>query len=175
MTKSPPIPGLRPTIASVSHHRRHDHVSSSRYTPPATDAATRSRMQATRSTNSRAEMALRSALHRRGLRFRLHRALLENKRYRADIVFPRHRVAIFVDGCFWHSCPLHGTRAKAHREWWDWKLERNRNRDEFTNKALVERGWTVVRVWEHDDPVRASEQIAELLAQPDRRAGVQRL
>jgi DNA mismatch endonuclease (patch repair protein) len=109
------------------------------------------------------ELALRSELHRRGFRFRIDRAPVPEVRSRADLVFGPARVAVYVDGCFWHSCPEHGTRPKANAEFWDHKLERNRERDAETNRLLAERGWAVVRVWEHEDAAEAAAHIAQLV------------
>jgi DNA mismatch endonuclease (patch repair protein) len=109
------------------------------------------------------ERAIRSELHRRGLRFRVDRAPLPGLRSRADIVFGPARVAVYVDGCFWHSCPEHGTKPKANAEWWDQKLRRNRERDAETDRALREHGWEVVRIWEHEDPVEAAERVWKLV------------
>jgi DNA mismatch endonuclease (patch repair protein) len=105
------------------------------------------------------ELALRSELHRRGLRFRVDRAPLPGLRSRADIVFGPARVAVYVDGCFWHSCPEHATKPKANAEWWEQKLKRNRERDAETNRVLRENGWEVVRIWEHEDPVVAADRV----------------
>jgi DNA mismatch endonuclease, patch repair protein len=105
------------------------------------------------------ELALRSELHRRGLRFRVDRPPLAGLRSRADIVFGRARVAVYVDGCFWHSCPEHGTSPKANAEWWEQKLKRNRDRDAETNRALRENGWEVVRIWEHEAPGEAADRV----------------
>jgi len=105
------------------------------------------------------ELALRSELHRRGLRFRVDRAPLPGLRSRADIVFGPARVAVYVDGCFWHSCPEHGTMPKANAEWWDQKLKRNQERDARTNRALRDAGWEVVRIWEHEDPATAADRV----------------
>ncbi len=80
-------------------------------------------------------------------------------RRRADVVFPRLRVAVYVDGCFWHSCPLHGTWPKASARWWREKLDRNRQRDEDTDRVLRAAGWTVVRVWEHEDANEAATRV----------------
>lgn len=107
-------------------------------------------MQANRS-DSALERALRSELHRRGLRFRKHVAVVPGLRCKPDVVFTRTRVAVFVDGCFWHSCPVHGTQAKANGGWWKAKLEGNVARDRRNDAALKAAGWHVVRVWEHDD------------------------
>jgi len=107
------------------------------------------------------EVALRSLLHRRGLRFRVDRAPLPGLRRRADIVFTKSRVAVFVDGCFWHGCPHHGTWPKANAEFWRSKIETNQRRDADTDRRLWEAGWTVVRFWEHDDPTWAASQVVE--------------
>jgi len=80
------------------------------------------------------------------------------------VVFPRQRVAVFVDGCFWHRCPEHGTSPRANNDYWTAKLDRNVARDRRNNEALVAAGWTVLRVWEHEDPVDAASRIAETLA-----------
>ena len=109
------------------------------------------------------ELAIRSELHRRGLRFRVDRAPLPGLRSRADIVFGPARVAVYVDGCFWHSCPEHGTRPKANAEWWEQKLRRNQERDAETDRRLREHGWEVVRIWEHEDPVEAAERVIRVL------------
>lgn len=107
------------------------------------------------------ELALRSELHRRGFRFRVDRAPLPGLRSRADIVFGPARVAVYVDGCFWHSCPEHATKPKANAEWWEQKLKRNQERDAATNRALRENGWEVVRIWEHEDPAAAADRVEE--------------
>jgi DNA mismatch endonuclease (patch repair protein) len=116
-------------------------------------------MLATRRRDTPAEVALRSALHRMGLRFRVDRPPLEGSRRRADIVFTRARVAVFVDGCFWHSCPQHATQPKVNVKWWAEKLEQNRRRDADTTRVLTEAGWTVLRFWEHEDPDLAAEMV----------------
>jgi len=110
------------------------------------------------------ELALRSALHRRGLRFRVDRAPLPGLRSRADLVFGPARVAVYVDGCFWHSCPQHGTRPKANAEWWANKLTRNQERDAETDRFLRAHGWEVVRIWEHEDPVEAADRVARIVS-----------
>jgi DNA mismatch endonuclease (patch repair protein) len=127
----------------------------------ATSTATRKSMQSNRGRNSTPELALRSLLHRRGLRFFAHRRPVPGLRCEADIVFPRARVAVFVDGCFWHCCPDHGTWPVSNGEWWRAKLGRNAERDHRNNVQLAEAGWTVVRVWEHERPERAAELVAQ--------------
>ena len=122
-------------------------------------------MRNTRQRDTPAELALRSALHRRGLRFYVDRPMLQNLRRRADVVFPRARVAVYVDGCFWHSCPIHATSPKANADWWRNKLEANRRRDHDTDIRLREAGWTVLRVWEHEDPDDAADRVAARLVE----------
>ena len=109
------------------------------------------------------ELALRSELHRRGLRFRVDRVPIQGMRTRADLVFGPARVAVYVDGCFWHSCPEHGTKPKANAEFWEKKLKRNQERDVATDKLLRENGWAVLRIWEHEDPVEAAERVGSVV------------
>ena len=110
------------------------------------------RMSAQPRRDTRPERALRQALHRQGLRYFVHRRPLEHLRREADIVFPRARVAVFVDGCFWHGCPLHGQRSPSTNSWyWVEKIATNKARDAETDELLVAAGWRVVRVWEHED------------------------
>jgi len=105
------------------------------------------------------EMAIRSILHRNGLRYRVDATPISGLRRRADIVFGPARVAVMVDGCFWHSCPLHATQPKANAEWWKAKLARNVDRDRDTDERLTEAGWLVIRVWEHENPEDAAREI----------------
>ena len=104
-------------------------------------------MRRVKQKNSGAEVALRSAMHAEGLRFRLHRRI---ERIAVDIVFPGPRVAVLVDGCFWHGCPTHATYPKSNTAYWLPKLEENKQRDRRQTGLLEQAGWTVVRVWEHD-------------------------
>lgn len=99
------------------------------------------------SKNSAAEIALRSALHAEGLRFRLHRRI---EGVVADIAFPSPRILVFVDGCFWHGCPRHATYPKTNKGYWLPKLAENRERDRRQSSHLRKCGWKVIRVWEHD-------------------------
>ena len=131
--------------------------------PDSSSAAASNRMKRVRQKGTAKELALRSALHRLGLRFRVQVAPLKEFKRHADIVFTRERVAIFVDGCFWHVCPLHRTVPKANAEWWNAKLEANVRRDEETNAQLRAAGWTVLRFWEHEDFARAAEQIEQIV------------
>lgn len=104
-------------------------------------------------------MALRRELHRRGLRFRLHRRVIPGLRRELDIVFGPARVAVDVRGCFWHACPEHATRPKANAEWWAEKLALNVARDRDTERRLAEAGWQLVVAWEHDDPARIADLV----------------
>ncbi|MDC4203790.1 MAG: very short patch repair endonuclease [Candidatus Manganitrophus sp.] len=104
-------------------------------------------MSRVRGKHSSAELALRSALHTKGLRFRLHRRV---ESVAVDIVFPGPRVAVFVDGCFWHGCPKHATFPKSNQEYWLPKLEENRERDRRQTVRIKAAGWRVFRVWEHE-------------------------
>ena len=119
----------------------------------------RAQMQAQRVRDTAPEVALRRLLHASGLRYRVDRAPIAGLRRRADLVFATPRVAVFVDGCFWHACPTHGSLPVANREWWAQKLERTRTRDAETDQLLNEAGWTVLRVWEHEDVEEAAERI----------------
>ena len=125
---------------------------------PSSEAVSeRMRRQPTRDTAP--EIALRRRLHAAGLRFRVDRAPVPGLRRKADIVFTRRRVAVFVDGCFWHGCPAHGTLPASNAEWWEAKLIRNAERDAETNRTLTEARWTVVRVWEHEGLEEAARRV----------------
>lgn len=102
------------------------------------------------------EMKLRRELHRRGLRFRVNFPGLPG---RPDIVLTRAKIAVFVDGCFWHSCPVHGSLPRNNREWWQAKLARNVERDREKDRALGELGWTPLHYWEHDDVDEVADEI----------------
>ena len=122
-------------------------------------------MQGNCKTDTRPEVALRSALHARGLRFRKNFAIRpdEGRLIRADVVFLRAHVAVFVDGCFWHRCPEHGNEPRSNKRYWQPKLDRNVERDNETNRRLERAGWEVVRIWEHEDPTAAAAHVAEVI------------
>lgn len=105
------------------------------------------------------ELALRSILHSRGLRFRVHSRVIERTRRTVDILFPAPRVAVFLDGCFWHGCPIHGTSPKNNAAWWRAKIDANIARDRDTDARLRAAGWTVVRVWEHEELTTAADRV----------------
>lgn len=113
--------------------------------------------------DTKPELELRRALHSRGWRFRVDFSPLPGLRRRADIAFTRRRVAVFVDGCFWHSCPTHGTAPKNNRSWWIAKLSANTARDRDTDHRLQAAGWTAVRVWEHTSAAEAVAQVEQAL------------
>lgn len=104
-------------------------------------------MKRVKQKNTAAELALRSALHGLGLRYRLHRRI---EGVVVDVVFPTAKVAVFVDGCFWHGCPLHATFPKSNQSYWLPKLAENKERDQRQSEKLSTTGWTVIRLWEHE-------------------------
>jgi DNA mismatch endonuclease (patch repair protein) len=129
-------------------------------------------MQRQARRDTKPEVALRRALHARGWRFRVDAAPLPGQRRRADIVFPRRRVAVYVDGCFWHSCPAHGSVPKNNRLWWVAKLRTNVERDRDTDRRLREADWIAVRLWEHTPVEEAILRVeAALGAAPKSSAG----
>jgi DNA mismatch endonuclease, patch repair protein len=133
--------------------------------PFASSEQVRRKMQGQRSRDTDPELNVRRALHGMGLRYRVHQQPLPELRRRADIVFRRHRVAVFVDGCFWHGCPEHGRREHRVNTWyWPEKIERNRRRDADTDARLDAAGWKVVRVWEHEAADVAACRIARAIA-----------
>jgi DNA mismatch endonuclease (patch repair protein) len=114
-------------------------------------------MRANRKTDSRPEANLRRALHARGLRYRKNLSVPTGVgSVKPDIVFPGPKVAVFVDGCFWHSCPTHGNTPSTNRDYWEPKLRRNQERDEMVTDSLTTAGWMVVRVWEHESITSAA-------------------
>lgn len=127
---------------------------------------TQRRMKSIRQRDTNCEMILRRELFKRGLRYRVNTAPEGFVGQRADIVFPRQRVAIFVDGCFWHRCPTHGSSPRHNRDWWDQKLSANCERDRRNTQCLESKGWRVLRIWEHEDAALAADAIESLLASP---------
>lgn len=130
---------------------------------PGTDPVTSARMSRQRRADTEPELALRRELHRRGIRYFVDRAPIRGQRRRADLVFPRHRIAVYVDGCFWHCCPEHATYPKNNAEWWAEKLAGNVARDRETDAALAAAGWQVIRVWEHEDAILAANRVQAAL------------
>ena len=118
------------------------------------------RMKRMPTKDSKPELHLRKAIYGLGFRYRLHRKDLPGK---PDIAFGAAKVAVFVDGCFWHNCPEHGTIPKNNREWWLEKFQRNRERDKRKDEQLKEKGWLPIHVWEHEDPDSAARNIKKLV------------
>jgi len=128
------------------------------------------RMRRTRRRDTEAELRLRAVLYRRGYRYRVDQLILDGSRSRPDIVFRRARLAVFVDGCFWHGCPVHATWPQANANWWRRKLDENLARDRRTDAVLRAAGWLVVRVWEHEDPESAADRVEAALTRGRRAA-----
>ncbi|MGW3964363.1 very short patch repair endonuclease [Amycolatopsis sp. NPDC005003] len=129
-------------------------------------------MSKQKSRNTGIEMALRKALHRAGLRYRVHRRPVEGVRREADLVFGPARVAVFVDGCFWHGCPEHATWPKNNADFWREKIETNRRRDADTDTRLGEAGWLAVRIWEHESVEVATDRVIMAVRERRRPSGV---
>jgi DNA mismatch endonuclease, patch repair protein len=119
----------------------------------------RRQMQSMPRGNTGVELALRRELHRLGLRYRVHLRVLPGT---PDIALTKARVAVFVDGCFWHRCPEHGTSPKNNSTWWAAKLDGNVARDRRKDVQLQDIGWIPVHVWEHEDPVVAASEIYKI-------------
>lgn len=134
--------------------------------PSASSPAARRVMQGNARRETSPERELRSALHRRGLRFRKNYSPVRGIRCRVDVVFIAARLAVFVDGCFWHSCREHGTSPRTNADWWRLKLEANVERDRRNTAALMAAGWTVLRLWEHEPIETMVDQITCVLRCP---------
>ena len=138
------------------------------YTPWASSDAARKAMKSNRSRDTHAELAVRRLVHAAGLRYRVNARPEPELRRTADLLFRRARVAVFIDGCYWHGCPEHFTMPASNTAYWTAKIARNRERDRDTTSLLEERGWLVLRFWEHDAPVRVADVIAAFV---DERTG----
>ena len=125
----------------------------------ASSEATRKSMQGNRSRDTKPELAVRSAVHRRGLRYRVAARPLPDLRRTADLVFRKAKVAVFVDGCYWHGCPEHHTQPATNPEYWSNKISGNIARDHDTDAHLQEAGWTVLRFWEHEEPESVADAV----------------
>ena len=120
-------------------------------------------MAAVRQKGTAPEVALRRELYRNGLRYRVNFAVLKKPRRVADVAFPGLKIAVFVDGCFWHGCPQHATWPKHNAEFWRQKIEANRQRDADTNARLRDCGWMVLRIWEHESSIEASKAVVHMV------------
>lgn len=147
-------------------HRPEDEIPSVPPAPAPSSAKARKVMLGNRS-ESEMERDLRSRLHRLGFRFRRHSSPLQGLRCRPDVVFTRKRVAVFVDGCFWHRCPVHGSEPKANGKWWKTKLDANVARDRRNDTALEAAGWQVLRLWAHEPIDAMVAQISAAVAEAD--------
>ena len=116
-------------------------------------------MQGNRSRDTKPELAVRSAVHRRGIRFRVSVRPQPELRRTADLVLRKSRIAVFVDGCYWHGCPEHHTQPATNAEFWADKITRNVERDAETTTYLQQAGWTVLRFWEHEDPESVADRV----------------
>ncbi|MBT2365399.1 very short patch repair endonuclease [Streptomyces sp. ISL-10] len=127
----------------------------------ASTPAVRASMRANRSRDTGPELLLRRALHARGYRYRVASRPLPELRRTADLVFSRAKVAVFVDGCFWHGCPIHHRLAKRNRDYWEEKIRKNRIRDEEVDEKLAAAGWLSIRIWEHENVASATSRVSE--------------
>lgn len=116
-------------------------------------------MRANKSRDTQPELALRRILHLRGMRYRVDHAPIPGLRRRADVVFTRLRIAVFVDGCFWHGCPEHATVPRTNTDYWTPKLQRNIERDRDTDAILMLHRWSVLRIWEHVPSTAAADRV----------------
>ncbi|MGI9091522.1 MAG: very short patch repair endonuclease [Gemmatimonadaceae bacterium] len=117
-------------------------------------------MQGNRARDTAPELAVRRNLHSMGLRYRVNVRPVPSLRRTADIAFLRQRIAVFIDGCYWHGCPDHYTAPKANAQFWREKVQRNRSRDMETHQRLTDEGWTVLRFWTHEDPADTAAAVA---------------
>lgn len=131
--------------------------------PDPLDETIRRRMQRQGRRDTAVELAIRRRLHALGYRYRIDHRPESTLRTRGDIVFTRKKLVAFIDGCFWHGCPLHSTAPKNNAAWWAAKIASNKERDERASAALGHAGWTVVRAWEHEDPDEVVQRIIHAL------------
>lgn len=120
-------------------------------------------MQSNKGRDTKPEMALRSAVHRLGLRYRVGVRPVKKLRRTADLVFVKAKVAVFLDGCFWHGCPQHHTVAATNSQFWKDKVAGNVARDRDTDARLRSAGWLPMRFWEHDDPGEAAAKVRDVV------------
>jgi DNA mismatch endonuclease, patch repair protein len=148
-----PTVGRRPTLVNGLPY------------PHPTSIDVTKRMRRNMRTDTHPEIIVRSELHRKGLRFRKDLPLrLPNRIVRPDIVFTRAKLAVFIDGCFWHVCPIHGNQPRANTDYWRPKLAINVARDLAIDEELTTSGWRVLRAWEHEHPVDVSARVLQTLA-----------
>lgn len=124
-------------------------------------------MRGNRRRDTKPELAVRRLLHAQGLRYRVDARPVPALNRRADILFTRAKVAVMIDGCYWHGCPEHGTAATVNAEYWRSKIAGNVARDEETNRLLNDAGWTVIRAWEHESPEDVAGRIVAMVRDGD--------
>lgn len=122
-------------------------------------------MRANKGRDTKPELAVRRLLHASGLRYRVNAKPEGDLRRTVDILFRPARVAVLIDGCYWHGCPQHYIPPRANGGYWSDKVTRNRARDEDTNRVLTERGWLVLRFWEHESPAAVADQIIAVVSE----------
>lgn len=123
------------------------------------------RMSRQASKDTGVELAVRRLLYAAGLRYRVEYPVPGMPRRRIDVAFPGTKVAVLIDGCFWHGCPRHATQPKANADWWRTKLDRNMARDRETTEHLIAEGWTVLRFWEHEAPADVAVRVGAAVEQ----------
>jgi DNA mismatch endonuclease, patch repair protein len=138
----------------------------------ASSPAARKVMQGNRRRDTVPELAVRRALHTRGLRYRVDYPLPFDRRRKADIVFTKRKIAVFIDGCYWHACPLHYSEPLTNASYWSAKIAGNVSRDRDTDTRLAALGWTVLRYWEHEDHEAIVRQVTEVVMAPGRLTGL---
>lgn len=131
--------------------------------PPITPDSSR-RMRRVQQKDTSAELALRRELFARGIRYRIHVPVIAKPRRIADVAIKTLRLAVFIDGCFWHGCPVHATWPKGNAKFWRTKIVANQERDRDTDRRLCAAGWNVLRVWAHEPPEKAANRIARSVA-----------
>ncbi|MEX5256923.1 very short patch repair endonuclease [Kocuria arenosa] len=136
------------------------------YEPWSSSGAARKVMQGNRGRDTTPEIAVRRLVHERGLRYRVHARPEDDLRRTADLLFRRARIAVFIDGCYWHGCPVHFNLPATNVRYWETKIGRNRARDLETTGLLQQRGWTVMRFWEHEPPGRVADAIEHAVRDP---------
>jgi DNA mismatch endonuclease, patch repair protein len=114
-----------------------------------------------RSRDTGPELAVRRLAHGMGLRYRVNARPIQQLRRTADLVFPRQRIAVFIDGCFWHGCPQHHRQPRSNADYWSAKVAMNRRRDGATDAALADAGWTTLRFWAHENPAEVAQAIRD--------------
>lgn len=130
-------------------------------------------MQGNRRRDTKPEMAVRRLLHAAGMRYRVDSKPIPDLNRRADLVFKRAKVAVFIDGCYWHGCPQHGTISRTNPDYWGPKIRSNMARDADTDRVLEDAGWTVIRAWEHERPEGVATRVLKAVrsvALPDNRS-----